>query len=178
VSSSEDKSIRFWDAKSGQVLRSSLRVHNNSITSVAFSPDGKQLVSRSIDSTVSGTQSAVKLLDHFSIATSTGQHPSLSPQMAAEPCQALTLFFRVPVANSAYIKNHQKNIKNLALKSDRGWARNMERSLLYYIPARNLSLHSVRIQWSESCSRGLDGTGNNHRCDAGSPEPRHIIVGR
>jgi len=36
-----------------------------------------------------------------------------------------------------------KKIKNLALKSDYGWVRNMERFLFYYIPAHNLSLHIV-----------------------------------
>jgi len=51
VSGSEDKTVRVWDAESGQELRS-LRGHEHIVTSVAYSPDGQRIVSGSSDKTV------------------------------------------------------------------------------------------------------------------------------
>jgi len=52
VSGSHDKTIRLWDAETGQQLQSPLKGHEHSVTSVAFSPDGKCIVSGSEDMTI------------------------------------------------------------------------------------------------------------------------------
>ena len=52
VSGSLDKTIRLWDAETGEPLRAPLEGHQHSVTSVAFSPDGKRIVSGSFDKTI------------------------------------------------------------------------------------------------------------------------------
>jgi WD40 repeat protein len=51
VSSSDDHTVRLWDAVTGAPLQT-LKGHISGVNSVAFSPDGKQVVSGSYDHTV------------------------------------------------------------------------------------------------------------------------------
>ena len=52
ASGSWDNTLRLWDAKTGAALGEPLRGHTNWVRSVAFSPEGKRLVSGSQDFTV------------------------------------------------------------------------------------------------------------------------------
>ena len=51
ASASSDKTVRIWDAASGQCLQT-LEGHSGTVTSVAFSPDSARLASASDDRTV------------------------------------------------------------------------------------------------------------------------------
>ena len=52
VSGSQDKTLRLWDADTGQPIGAPLEGHKDSVWSVAFSPDGHRIVSGSWDKTV------------------------------------------------------------------------------------------------------------------------------
>ena len=52
VSGSDDKTVRVWDAATGQPIGAPLTGHTGAVNSVAFSPDGKRIVSGSDDKTV------------------------------------------------------------------------------------------------------------------------------
>ncbi|CAG7853597.1 SubName: Full=Uncharacterized protein {ECO:0000313/EMBL:CCA76748.1} [Serendipita indica DSM 11827] len=52
VSGSDDKTIRLWDAETGQPLGEPLRGHQGRVWAVAFSPDGSRIVSGSNGNTI------------------------------------------------------------------------------------------------------------------------------
>jgi hypothetical protein len=52
VSGSWDRTIRIWDAQTGQVIAGPFEGHTDYVTSVAFSPDGTRVVSSSDDQTI------------------------------------------------------------------------------------------------------------------------------
>ncbi|KAF7370127.1 Vegetative incompatibility protein HET-E-1 [Mycena sanguinolenta] len=52
VSGSDDKTVRLWDAKTGQQVGAALVGHIDPVQSVAFSPDGSHIVSGSDDENV------------------------------------------------------------------------------------------------------------------------------
>ncbi len=51
ASGSTDKTVRLWDAASGDLLET-LTGHEGTVSSVVFSPDGTRIVSGSVDQTV------------------------------------------------------------------------------------------------------------------------------
>ncbi|MBT9317976.1 hypothetical protein IXB50_21405 [Leptothoe spongobia TAU-MAC 1115] len=52
ASASYDRTLRLWDAASGQLIGEPLRGHNDAIFAVAFSPDGSKIASASKDQTL------------------------------------------------------------------------------------------------------------------------------
>ncbi|CAG7850025.1 SubName: Full=Uncharacterized protein {ECO:0000313/EMBL:CCA71170.1} [Serendipita indica DSM 11827] len=52
ASSSLDKTIRLWDANTGEQVGESLQGHSDKVWAVAFSPDGSRVVSGSLDKTI------------------------------------------------------------------------------------------------------------------------------
>jgi WD40 repeat protein len=65
VSGSEDRTLRIWEAQTGQQLLT-LKGHTDWVWSVAFSHDGKRIVSGSADGTLKvwDTQTSQQLLMH------------------------------------------------------------------------------------------------------------------
>ncbi|EUC59591.1 vegetative incompatibility protein HET-E-1 [Rhizoctonia solani AG-3 Rhs1AP] len=52
TSGSHDRSVRVWDAKSGQMVGEPLQGHSDSVWSVSYSPDGTRIASASSDRTI------------------------------------------------------------------------------------------------------------------------------
>ena len=52
ATASHDKTVRIWDADTGQPIGQPLRGHDKHVTSVAYSPDGHRLATASYDKTV------------------------------------------------------------------------------------------------------------------------------
>ena len=52
IVSGGDKTVRLWDADTGQPIGAPLSGHDNTVLSVAFSPDGRRIASGSFDNTV------------------------------------------------------------------------------------------------------------------------------
>ncbi|MGR3276651.1 AAA-like domain-containing protein [Acaryochloris marina NIES-2412] len=52
VSGSKDKTLRIWDARSGQPIGGPFQGHQDAVKSVSFSPDGKRIISGSKDKTL------------------------------------------------------------------------------------------------------------------------------
>ncbi|MBQ2097815.1 MAG: PD40 domain-containing protein, partial [Bacteroidales bacterium] len=52
VSASVDRTVRIWDAKTGQQVGNPLEGHTAYVNSASFSPDGRYIVSASYDKTV------------------------------------------------------------------------------------------------------------------------------
>ena len=52
ISGSWDRTLRLWDANSGQPIGAPMAGHSKPVSSVAFSPDGRRIVSGSWDGTV------------------------------------------------------------------------------------------------------------------------------
>ena len=79
VGHGQDHSLKMWDAQSGKVLRS-LEGHEDEVTTVAFSSDGKSLVSGGKDNTVRVWESksgecVATLRGHQQSVTSTAMSP-------------------------------------------------------------------------------------------------------
>jgi WD40 repeat protein len=52
VSGSQDKTIRVWDARTGEAITGPIQGHSGPVLSVMFSPDGARIVSGSLDKTI------------------------------------------------------------------------------------------------------------------------------
>ena len=52
IVSGGDKTVRLWDADTGQPIGAPLSGHDNTVLSVAFSPDGRRIASGSYDKTL------------------------------------------------------------------------------------------------------------------------------
>ena len=51
ISGSDDKTIKIWDANTGECLKT-LEGHSSNVQSVAYSPDGTKIISGSQDTTI------------------------------------------------------------------------------------------------------------------------------
>ena len=80
MSGSDDQIIRVWDAQTGGQVGNSLQGHTEDVSSVAFSPDGRHIVSGSHDQTIqvwdaqTGGQVGNPLQGHTNAFSPDGRH--------------------------------------------------------------------------------------------------------
>ena len=136
--SSGDNTIRLWDAETGAPVGKPLEGHSSYVSSVAYSPNGRHIISGSWDKTIRiwdaesniGVGSSLEegIMNVLSTASSlSGQHNlsgsnsntiRLSEQFSHQPpssCNPLhACFYSKPDSN--------------------GWVRDSDRGLLYWVP--------------------------------------------
>ncbi len=95
VSGSYDRTLRLWDAATGQPIEAPLTGHTDVVRSVAFSPDGRRIVSGSNDRTVrlwdaaTGRPIGQPLIGHEGHVTSVAFSPdgrASCPAATTAPC--------------------------------------------------------------------------------------------
>ena len=98
VSASNDKTLRLWDAATGQQIGPSLTGHTAEVFAVAFSPDGRRIVSASSDTTLrlwdaaTGQQIGPPLTGHTNTVRSVAFSPDGRRIVSASWDQTLRLW--------------------------------------------------------------------------------------
>jgi len=95
VSGSDDSTVRVWDIATGQADQT-LTGHSDEVTSVAFSPDGKKVVSRCPGHT--STLSAVNNLPGL-LGPSRDKYPPLKPEVVLPREQVTGLRAGIKIAD-------------------------------------------------------------------------------
>jgi WD40 repeat protein len=178
VTSSPDprhRTIRMWDAETGAAVGKPLEGHTDSVRSVAYSPDGRHIISGSDDHTIrmwdaeTGLQSA-----SLSRGTLTGCSPLLTlPMGATSSPDPQTRRFecgmrRLVLAVGKPLEGHTNWVTSVAYSPDGRHIISGSQTTRFECGMRRLGLQSA------SLSRG---TLTRVQSVAYSPDGRHIISG-
>jgi WD40 repeat protein len=119
VSGSYDETIRLWDAVTGAVLQT-LEGHSSLVLSVAFSPDGKKVMSGSYDETVrlwdAVTGAVLQTLEgHSSDVMSVAFSPDGKQVVSGSSDQTVRLWDAVTGAALQTLEGHSSLVSSVAL---------------------------------------------------------------
>ena len=122
ASASDDKTVKLWDARSGQNL-ATLKGHESYVWSVAFAPDGKTLASASDDKTVKlwdarSGQNLATLTGHESDVGSVAFAPDGKTLASASSDQTVKLWDARSGQNLATLKGHESFVLSVAFAPD------------------------------------------------------------
>ncbi|CCA71244.1 hypothetical protein PIIN_05182 [Serendipita indica DSM 11827] len=124
VSGSSDKTIRLWDAATGQPLGEPLRGHTSSVNAIAFSPDGSRIVSGSSDNTIRSWDAATgqplgePLLGHTSSVNAIAFLPDGSQFVSGSHDTTIRLWAKVPDSNASETNQDDRESARLDLGGD------------------------------------------------------------
>ena len=149
ISGSHDRTIRIWDAKTGDAVGDPLKGHTDWVWSVAYSPDGWHIISRSNDGTIriwdakTGATVGYPLKGH-TYSVQSIDYSSDGWHIASESCDDTTRvmdsFSDAPTRHSS---RHSVPSEFFAKPDMDGWVRDSEGGLLYWVPHEcRASLHS------------------------------------
>jgi WD40 repeat protein len=137
VSGSSDKTIRLWDAETGDAITKPLKGHTNKVNSVAFSPDGFRIVSGSLDSTIrlwdadTGEAISKPLRGHSSSVYSVAFSPDGSRIVSGSSDNTI----RVWDADSSIVSTLSSTDYSQIIPS--GWVINTNFQKLFWVPPWN-----------------------------------------
>ena len=189
VSGSQDKTVRLWDSETGDQLipsssdrgisqgkfEISFIGHSDIIKSVAFSPDGKQIVSGSADNTVrlwdavTGLTIGQPLTGHTDIVSSVAFSPDGKLVLSGSWDQALRLWdFKTGKSFSKPLTGHQDIVKSVAFSPD---------GTSIISGSRNNTILIWRSTIGEAIEPPLNGHENPVYSAAYSPDGNRIVSG-
>jgi WD40 repeat protein/MinD-like ATPase involved in chromosome partitioning or flagellar assembly len=122
VSTSDDKTLRIWDAASGKIL-TTLEGHQDAVLSAAFSPDGTRIVSASDDSTLRIWDAAfgkqIATLDgHQGAVLSAAFSPDGARIVSASADKTLRIWDAASGKTLATLDGHQEAVWSAAFSPD------------------------------------------------------------
>ena len=122
VSGSYDKTVKVWDAATGQDLLS-LKGHTGGVSSVAYSPDGKRIVSGSYDKTVkvwdaATGQELLSLKGHMHSVASVAYSPDGKRIVSGSQDKTVKVWDAATGQDLLFLKGHTEVVYSVAYSPD------------------------------------------------------------
>jgi WD40 repeat protein len=148
LSQALDKTICVWNAMTGETVAGPFTGHTGSVNSVAFSPDGQQIVSGSDDQTIHmwnmNSSSRDMVVGHMPLVSSVG-FPSDCQQIISSKDKPIYMLDSV---TKSLITITQVNFTDQSVIDDDGWICGNKGELLMWIPPlHRTGLHRPSTIW-------------------------------
>jgi WD40 repeat protein len=151
VTGSDDKTVRLWDAGTGEPVGEPLRGHTDSVRSVSFSPDGTRIVTGSQDNTVRLWDALMSQPSQYCAVSDpsafSDEHRVMHPVESTTPITFNTSnnhFVCFSPNSSHALRNTSQLIKEacrgnrsstpFVLNVDSGWVVGPKHQLLFWVP--------------------------------------------